>query len=95
MTVPLLRVDDLTVRYGQRAAVEDVSFRVEAGEVVAVVGPERGREVLAAAGAVRPADRERIGRPARPPLPPRRGAGRGGVRAAAADRSDRGADDRR
>lgn len=39
MTVPLLEVDGLTVRYGECTAVEGVSFRVEPGEAVAVVGP--------------------------------------------------------
>ena len=37
--MPLLEVKDLSVRIGNHLAVERVSFAVEAGEVVAIVGP--------------------------------------------------------
>jgi ABC-2 type transport system ATP-binding protein len=36
---PLLSVRDLAKRYGERVALRDVSFDVQAGELVAVVGP--------------------------------------------------------
>jgi len=36
---PLLRVDRLRVRYGERWAVDDLSFAVGAGEVVGLLGP--------------------------------------------------------
>jgi branched-chain amino acid transport system ATP-binding protein len=36
---PLLSVRDLSVRFGRRLALDDVSFDVPAGEIVAVVGP--------------------------------------------------------
>jgi manganese/iron transport system ATP-binding protein len=36
---PILEVKDLTVRYDSRLALEDVSFRLNTGERVAVVGP--------------------------------------------------------
>ena len=48
----ILSVDDLVVRYGPIVAVQDVSFSVEQGEIVALLGangagqvepPERGR----------------------------------------------------
>jgi ABC-2 type transport system ATP-binding protein len=35
----LVRVEDLAVRYGDRAALAGVSFRVAAGEIVALLGP--------------------------------------------------------
>jgi ABC-2 type transport system ATP-binding protein len=36
---PLIRVEDLRVRYGERAALDGVSFAVGAGEVVGLLGP--------------------------------------------------------
>lgn len=36
---PLLRADGVTVRYGATVALNDLSFRLEAGEQIAVVGP--------------------------------------------------------
>jgi phosphonate transport system ATP-binding protein len=36
---PVLAVDGLTHSYGDRRVLDDVSFRVAAGEVVAIVGP--------------------------------------------------------
>ncbi|MCH7575332.1 MAG: ABC transporter ATP-binding protein [Candidatus Marinimicrobia bacterium] len=37
--MPLLEVDNLSVRYGSIKAITDVSFHVEQGEIVAIVGP--------------------------------------------------------
>lgn len=37
--MPLLEVKDLTVYYGTVQALDSVSFRIEAGEIVAVIGP--------------------------------------------------------
>ena len=34
----MLEIKNLTVAYGSRTVVEDVSFRVEAGETVSIVG---------------------------------------------------------
>ncbi len=36
---PVLIADRLSKRYGARLAVDDVSFAVEAGEVVGLLGP--------------------------------------------------------
>lgn len=36
---PILEIQDLTIRYDGKKALEDVSFRVQAGESVAIVGP--------------------------------------------------------
>ena len=36
---PLLAVDHLTMRFGGLTAVNDLSFRVEAGEITALIGP--------------------------------------------------------
>lgn len=38
MTTPLLRVEHLTKRYGSRVVVEDVSFEIGRGEIVALLG---------------------------------------------------------
>jgi len=37
--MPVLSVDQLTVRRGRQAALQDISFRLEAGTDVAIVGP--------------------------------------------------------
>ena len=53
----LLQAAGLTVRYGRHVALEDVSFEVPAGEIVAVVGPNgAGKTTLfkAALGAATP-----------------------------------------
>jgi ABC-2 type transport system ATP-binding protein len=36
---PLVEVDDVTMRYGEREALRGVSFEADAGEMVAVIGP--------------------------------------------------------
>jgi ABC-2 type transport system ATP-binding protein len=35
----VIKVDNLTKRYGERLAVDDLSFSVEAGEVIGILGP--------------------------------------------------------
>ena len=35
----MIRVENLTKRYGERTAVDDISFSVEAGEVIGILGP--------------------------------------------------------
>jgi len=55
---PLLEVEDIVVRYGGVRAVDGVSFRVRAGEAVALIGPNgAGKSSLfdALSGFVRPA----------------------------------------
>jgi ABC-type Mn2+/Zn2+ transport system ATPase subunit len=55
---PLLSARQLTVRYGRHVALDNVTFDVPAGEIVAVVGPNgAGKTTLfrAALGAVAPA----------------------------------------
>jgi branched-chain amino acid transport system ATP-binding protein len=54
--VPALEVDGLSVSYGKFVAVESVSFAVNAGECVAVIGPNghgKSSMVTAVAGLVR------------------------------------------
>ncbi len=94
-----IRVEGVTVRYPERAepALDRCSLEVAPGEVVALAGPERGRQVDAARGAarLRPAGRRagagRRGRPRR--RRSRRVAAPGGVGAATAGALRR--DDRR
>jgi ABC-type branched-subunit amino acid transport system ATPase component len=57
-TNPDLEVDDLTVRYGGRTAVHDVSLRAGAGRVTGLIGPNgAGKTTIfnACAGVVSPA----------------------------------------
>ena len=35
----LLRVEGLTVRYGALTALDDMSWQVEAGEILGIIGP--------------------------------------------------------
>jgi iron complex transport system ATP-binding protein len=39
MSAPLLELNRVTVMRGERAALEDVSLRIEAGEHVCILGP--------------------------------------------------------
>lgn len=39
MITPAIVVDDLTMRYGERLAVDAISFTAEAGQVLALLGP--------------------------------------------------------
>ena len=39
MIMPLLEVKNLTKRFGDLAAVNDVSFSVEEGEILSLIGP--------------------------------------------------------
>jgi branched-chain amino acid transport system ATP-binding protein len=57
MTTPLLRVDNMTVRFGGLVAVNDVSFAVDEGELLGIIGPNGAGKTTsfnAVAGAVRP-----------------------------------------
>jgi len=54
----LLAVESLTVRYGRRVAVDNLSFTVDAGEVVGLLGPNgagKSTALAAIAGALEPA----------------------------------------
>ncbi len=48
--MPLLEVADLKVSYGKALAIESVSIKVEKGELIGVLGPERRRQDHAAEG---------------------------------------------
>jgi len=51
VTSPLLEIRDLSVRYGDNAAVRDVSFRLQPGEALGIVG-ESGSGKSSIAGAI-------------------------------------------
>ncbi len=47
MTTKLLSVTNLSVAFGSRAAIQDVSFEIEAGDCLAIIGPNgAGKTVL-------------------------------------------------
>ncbi len=55
---PLLEIENLNVRYGAITALRDVSFAVNAGEVVAILGPNgagKSSLMMSVAGVVQPA----------------------------------------
>jgi branched-chain amino acid transport system ATP-binding protein len=57
MSTALLRVDNMTVRFGGLVAVNDVSFAVDEGELLGIIGPNGAGKTTsfnAVAGAVRP-----------------------------------------
>jgi ABC-2 type transport system ATP-binding protein len=54
----LLAIEELTVKYGRRVAVDRLSLAVDAGEIVGLLGPNgagKSTALLAVAGAVMPA----------------------------------------
>jgi branched-chain amino acid transport system ATP-binding protein len=54
---PLLRVENLTVRFGGLVAVNDVSFQIAPGELLGIIGPNGAGKTTAfnaMAGAIRP-----------------------------------------
>jgi len=54
---PALRIDDLTVHYGRRAAVLDLSLELAPGEIVGLLGPNgagKSTSLMAAAGGILP-----------------------------------------
>jgi branched-chain amino acid transport system ATP-binding protein len=58
VTTPFVRVNGLTIKYGDAVAVDDVSFDVETGECLAVLGPNgAGKSSIAKAfaGLITPA----------------------------------------
>src|SRR5690606_40756040 len=71
-TMPMLEVRGLTVRYGPLEAVRGIDFRVEAGQIVALVGSNGAGKsttlkaviglVRAAEGAIELDGRDKIGR---------------------------------
>ena len=58
---PVLSVSGLTVHYGKRVAVDDLSLHLRPGEIVALLGPNgagKSTSLLAIAGAVMPSQGE-------------------------------------
>lgn len=53
---PLLSVEDLSVEFGESRVVDDLSFKVEAGETVAVVGESGSGKSVTSLSAMRLAD---------------------------------------
>ena len=57
MAQPALEISELSVHYGKRLAVDNLSISVEPGEIVALLGPNgagKSTALLAAAGALMP-----------------------------------------
>jgi ABC-type multidrug transport system ATPase subunit len=57
MAAPALRISGLTVHYGKRVAVDDVSLSVAPGEIVSILGPNgagKSSALLSIAGSVVP-----------------------------------------
>jgi ABC-2 type transport system ATP-binding protein len=57
MSAPLLEIDNLTVQYGKRVAVNSLDLSLRAGEIVAMLGPNgagKSTSLLAVAGALVP-----------------------------------------
>lgn len=55
--VPLLEIENLTVHYGKRVAVDDLKLSLTAGEIVAMLGPNgagKSTTLLSVAGALVP-----------------------------------------
>jgi ABC-2 type transport system ATP-binding protein len=58
MTVPLLSIRNLSVRYGKREALRDLTLDIAPGEIVGLLGPNgagKSTALLAVAGALAPA----------------------------------------
>ena len=53
MSQPLLQVDRLSVRFGASTVVDDVSFRIEAGEKFALVGESGSGKSITALSVLR------------------------------------------
>ena len=73
-SVPALEIDGLSVSYGKFVAVESVTFSVNAGECVAVIGPNghgKSSMVTAVAGLVRRGGAVRVFGETLPPGSPR------------------------
>ena len=58
----VLRVEDLTIRYGSVTAVKEATFEVGAGEIVAIIGPNGAGKssLLSAIAAIAPKTQGRI-----------------------------------
>jgi manganese/zinc/iron transport system ATP- binding protein len=57
MTAPLVRIEHISVAYGERVALDDVSFDLHAAEVVSLVGPNgagKSTTLKTIAGLVKP-----------------------------------------
>lgn len=55
----MLKIDNLTVKYGQLTAVRDVSFEVEKGEIACIVGPNgagKSTTLLSISGVLNPSE---------------------------------------
>ncbi len=41
---PVIEIENLTKRFGDRTVLDDISLTLGSGEILAVVGPQRGRQ---------------------------------------------------